>query len=285
MTCAVDRLLSGPPLEGSPERFQDHLARLGPLRIGRSPGAVIDQLDEAGLLGRGGAGFPVGRKWRSIAGVKADPPVVVANGAEGEPESFKDRALMVHRPHLVLDGALLAAYALGADRVVLYVGREHTAAVAAIQTAMTERHPGERDMLHLVEAPIGYVAGEATAVVHYLNSKDPRPVTTPPRMSERGVRNRPTLVQNVESLAQAALIGRFGAAWYRQAGRGPTRGTALVTVSGAVRDPGVMEIELGTTPRGGRRAGGWAARAITGCAIRWLLRGLDAHARRMEQPA
>lgn len=242
----VARLLAGPPLDGRAETLHSHRARLGPLPGHTGPAAVIGALEEAGLLGRGGAGFPVARKWSAVADQRNGSSVVVANGAEGEPESAKDRVLMVHRPHLVLDGALLAADAIGADRIVLYLGREHVAAVAAMRGAIAERDPRERRLLHVVEAPIGYVAGEATAAVHYLNSRDARPTASPPRMTERGAGGRPTLVQNVESLAHAALIARFGAAWYRQAGRGPTRGTALVTVTGPVRRPGVVEIELGT---------------------------------------
>jgi NADH:ubiquinone oxidoreductase subunit F (NADH-binding) len=115
-----------------------------------------------------------------------------------------------------------------------------------MRMAVAERTPAERVLIHVVEAPVSYVAGEATAAVHYLNSSDPRPLDTPPRMSERGVRGRPTLVQNVESLAYAALVARFGPGWYREAGRGASRGTALVTVAGDVRHGGVVEIELGT---------------------------------------
>ena len=260
MTALATRLLSGPVLDGLPEALQAHQARLGPLPVGVSTAALIAELEAAGLLGRGGAGFPVGRKWRSIAEQPGSIPVVMANGAEGEPESFKDRVLMAHRPHLVLDGALLAAHVVGADRIELYLGREHTIAIRAMRAAIGERDAAERSLLHVVEAPIGYVAGEATAAVHYINSKDARPITTPPRMSERGVRDRPTLVQNVESLAHAALIARFGAAWFREAGRGASRGTALVTVGGAVRDPGVVEIEFGTLlSEVAARAGGASA--------------------------
>ncbi len=246
VTILANRLLSGPPLDGSPEPLPAHRARLGLMPIGIAPAAVIAELVDAGLLGRGGAGFPVGRKWRSIAEQRGSIPVVMANGAEGEPESYKDRVLMAHRPQLVLDGALLAAHVVGADRIELYLGREHAVAVRAMRAAIGERDAAERSLLHLIEAPIGYVAGEATAAVHYINSKDARPMMTPPRMSEHGVRNRPTLVQNVESLAHAALIARFGAGWFREAGRHASRGTGLVTVGGAIRDPGVVEIELGT---------------------------------------
>ena len=243
----TERLLAGPPLDGIAESLTQHNARLGVLPT--VPAAqMIAALEAAGLLGRGGAGFPVGRKWRAIAeNREAGTPVIVANGAEGEPESAKDRVLLAHRPHLVIDGAILAARTLGADRVELYLGREHVEAVKAVKAAVAERPKGEQKLLHVVEAPVGYVAGESTAVVHYVNSKDARPMTTPPRMSEQGVRNRPTLVQNVESLAQAALIARHGPDWFKERGRGKNRGTSLVTIAGPVRHEGVAEIDLGTT--------------------------------------
>jgi NADH:ubiquinone oxidoreductase subunit F (NADH-binding) len=242
----AERLLAGPPLNGRPESLTEHRRRLGDLPDAPA-GEVIAALEAAGLLGRGGAGFPVGRKWRAIYDRReGGTPVIVANGAEGEPESAKDRVLMTYRPHLVIDGAVLAARTLGADRVELYLGREHTNAVRAMREAVGQRARSERNLLHVVEAPVGYVAGESTAVVRYVNSKDARPLTTPPRMSERGVRNRPTLVQNVESLAYSALVARYGPAWFKERGRGNNRGTALVTVAGPVRQEGVVEIDLGT---------------------------------------
>jgi NADH:ubiquinone oxidoreductase subunit F (NADH-binding) len=241
------RLLAGPPPGAAPETLRAHVTRLGELPREDAAPELIANLETSGLLGRGGAGFPVGRKWRAMAERRHGRAVVVANGAEGEPASFKDRVLMASRPHLVVDGAILAAEAVGADEIVFYIGEEHHAAVTAMTRAVDERRDEIRRPARIVTAPVGYVAGEATAAVHYLNSGDARPTTTPPRMSERGVGGRPTLVQNVESLAYAALIARFGEHWYRSAGRLMTRGTALVTVSGAVRDQGVREIELGTT--------------------------------------
>ncbi len=208
---------------------------------------LIPTIEASGLLGRGGAGFPVGRKWRALAERKRGSAVVVVNGAEGEPASFKDRTLMSHRPHLVLDGAILAAEAVGADEIVFYVGQEHASAVAAVRRAIEERRSELQPRTRLVQAPIGYVAGEASAAVHYINNWDARPTTTPPRVSEHGVAGRPTLVQNVESLAYAALIARFGERWYRSVGRLESRGTALITVTGSIREQGVREIELGTT--------------------------------------
>ena len=241
------RLLAGPPLGDPPERLHEHVARLGPLPLGDARRDLIENLEASGLLGRGGAGFPVGRKWRAMAERGYGRAVVVANGAEGEPASFKDRVLMASRPHLVIDGAILAAEAVGADEIVFYIGEEHGAALAAMSRALEGRQHDILRPARIVEAPIGYVAGEATAAVNFINTGDARPTTTPPRVSERGVGGDPTLVQNVESLAYAALIARFGESWYRSAGRLMSKGTALITLSGAVRDQGVREIELGTT--------------------------------------
>lgn len=239
------RLFAGPPAAAGPEPLADHVARLGRMPTGAAAPAVIPVLEASGLLGRGGAGFPVGRKWRSVAGQTGGRPVVLANGAEGEPLSAKDRTLLRLRPHLVLDGALLAADAMGADRIALYIGASHRDAHASIRRALGERRD-LRVAIDLLPAPDTYVAGEESAAVHFVNEADARPTVTPPRPYERGISGRPTLVQNVESLAAAALIGRFGDGWFRELGRDETPGSALVTVSGADRD-GVREIEIGTT--------------------------------------
>jgi len=245
------RILAGPPPSAGAESLDDHRARLGDLPGRTERLQLPGVLDAAGLLGRGGAGFPVGRKWASVAARGKGGAVVLANGAEGEPLSLKDRTLMATRPHLVIDGLQLAAEAVGARRAVLYVGSEHTQAVAALERALAERAADRSPALGrvpttIVTPPVSYVAGEESAAVHFVNAGDARPTTVPPRPYEKGVAGRPTLVQNVESLAHAALIARFGAVWYREAGRADTRGTALVTVAGGGR-PGVLEIELGTT--------------------------------------
>src|SRR5438132_3927013 len=228
------------------ESLMAHRQRLGPLPAIPS-GALIAELDASGLLGRGGAGFPVGRKWRSVAQRSSGGAVVLANGAEGEPLSHKDRSLMAARPHLVIDGALLAARAVNADDIIIYVGVEHRAADAALRAALGERPTDVRGRVRIVQAPVGYVAGEESAAVNFINAGDARPTTTPPRPFERGVRGWPTLVQNVESLALAALIARRGQAWYRGFGHGQAHGLGLLTVSGAVNRAGVQEIELGSS--------------------------------------
>ncbi len=239
------RLLAGPSAAAGAETFREHAARVGALPRGKAAAQTIPVLEASGLLGRGGAGFPVGKKWRSVAGQNGGAPAVLVNGAEGEPLSAKDRTLMTVRPHLVLDGAFLAADAVGADRIAIYVGRPHRDARAAIERALEER----RDLrvpVELFAAPHAYVSGEESAAVHFVNAADARPTTTPPRPYERGIGGRPTLVQNVESLAAAALIARSGDGWWRERGLWSTPGTALVTVSGSDRD-GVREIEIGTT--------------------------------------
>jgi NADH:ubiquinone oxidoreductase subunit F (NADH-binding) len=241
------RLFAGPPLDGTAERLEAHLARLGDVPGGERLRDLIPQLEASGLLGRGGAGFPVGRKWRTLAERRHGQAVVVANGAEGEVLSAKDRVLMAHRPHLVIDGAVLAAETIGADEIVFYIGGEHEVALAAMRRALAERTGAIRPSVRIVTAPPTYVAGEESAAVHYINSGDARPTTTPPRVFERGVGGHPTLLQNVESLAHAALIARFGEAWFRSVGRHDSRGTALITVRGPVPYEGVREVELGTT--------------------------------------
>jgi NADH:ubiquinone oxidoreductase subunit F (NADH-binding) len=225
------------------ESLGSHRQRLGPLPALPS-GDVIAELEASGLLGRGGAGFPVGRKWRTVAQRSSGRAVVLANGAEGEPLSHKDRSLMTARPHLVIDGALLGARAVGADDIIFYVGSEHRAAEAAMRHALAERQD-IRGRATLVSAPAGYVSGEESAAIHFVNAGDARPTTTPPRPFDRGVGGRPTLVQNVESLALAALIARRGREWYKDRGR--RSGTGLITVSGAVNHAGVHEIDFGAT--------------------------------------
>jgi NADH:ubiquinone oxidoreductase subunit F (NADH-binding) len=171
--------------------------------------------------------------------------VVLVNGAEGEPLSSKDRLLLEARPHLVLDGAFIAAGTVGADQVVLYVGERHRRALEALSRALEERPAGQRRLARVVAAPPRYVAGEESAAVHFVQEGVATPTTVPPRPFERGVDGRPTLVQNVETLAQVALIARYGDVWFREAGAGG--GTLLVSLSGAVASAGVVEVEAGSS--------------------------------------
>jgi NADH:ubiquinone oxidoreductase subunit F (NADH-binding) len=235
-------LLAGPPGAQGMEDLAAHQHRLGALP---SPRALIDSIERSNLRGKGGAGFPVAVKWRSVASQSGGTPVVLANGGEGEPLSRKDRMLMEQRPHLVIDGAMLAAGAVGADEIVLYVGADHVGAIQAMHRAMTERPASERARLRLVSAPVRYVSGEETAAVHFINDGIALPTSIPPRPFERGIDGRPTLIQNVETLAHVALIARFGDEWFRSLGTGNASGTTLVTVGGAVPQTMLIEIPQG----------------------------------------
>jgi len=214
---------------------------------GRQRAALAAAVGEAGLTGRGGAAFPTGTKLRAVA-ARRGRAVVVANGMEGEPASEKDQALMSRAPHLVLDGAAAAAEAVGADDVHLCLPRPRQWLVELMTDAIAERQRAglDRVAFDVQELPDHYVSGEETALVRWLNGGEAKPAATPPRPAEKGVGRRPTLVDNVETLAHVALIARYGPAWFRQAGLPHAPGTMLVTVSGAVAEPGVYEIELGT---------------------------------------
>src|SRR5438309_9882132 len=239
------RLLAGPRLAAGAESFTDHSRRLGaPTLAGR---ALIEALGRSGLTGRGGASFPVGTKWKAVAAASKGNAVVIANGAEGEPQSHKDRLLMTTRPHLILDGAFLAARTLRANQVVIYVGEAHGTAWSSMERALSERPDPDRRIARMVAAPHRYVAGESSAAVHLVDAGIATPTTTPPHPRERGVASAPTLMQNVETLAHVALIARYGDAWHRSAGRNGSVGTLLITLAGGVKKPGVVEIEAGTT--------------------------------------
>jgi NADH:ubiquinone oxidoreductase subunit F (NADH-binding) len=203
---------------------------------------------DSGLRGRGGGAFPTGRKWESVAS-QAGRKVLVVNAAESEPASAKDRLLVSCRPHSVLDGALLAAYAVGADECVLYLHTGQVAARNAFDAALHELRAfgWASPPWRIVDAPARYVAGEETAAIERINGRSAKPTVKPPRPFERGVRGRPTLVQNVETLANVPLIARHGADWFRALGAPDRPGTLLVTVTGSVRRPGVYEVPSGST--------------------------------------
>ena len=235
------RLLQGLSA-GGPTPLESHLRRHGP------PPArddLVDVLARAGLRGRGGAAFPTARKLAAVREARGRP-VVVANGVEGEPVSGKDAVLLAYAPHLVLDGAVAAAHAVGARQVIVAAGR---AALPHVRHAIAERTATRLDRhvsLRAVAAPDDFVAGQETALVQFLDGGPALPTFTPPRPFERGVGGAPTLVQNVETLAQLGLVARFGDDWFRSVGTRDEPGTALVTLSGAVRRPGVYEIALGS---------------------------------------
>jgi NADH:ubiquinone oxidoreductase subunit F (NADH-binding) len=241
----AERLLGGVGTQGAAVGLAEHLDRWGSVPTWRGT-AFLDELDASGLRGHGGAWFPVGTKWRSVRKAGLRSPVVVANGAEGEPASGKDRVLVQQLPHLVLDGAVLAAATVGAGRVYVHVP---SGAVPAVSRAIEERRQAGLDPcdIEVVVAPDRFLAGQETAAVATIIGRKPATPTfvglKPVR--EQGVGGRPTLVQNVESLAHAALIARFGAEWFRRVGTSQSPGTVLLTVTGRWAEPRIVEAPLG----------------------------------------
>ena len=236
-----------------PERFgagpaslEDHVARYGRLPRGWDGywrEELIAEVGRAGLTGRGGAGFPTARKLAAVAAGR-DVPVVIANGTEGEPASAKDKVLLACAPHLVLDGAVLAAGMVGARQAIVVA---HDAVREVVHGAAAERRRARLDQVK-VKVMTGadrFVGGEASALVNWVAHGVPLPTASPPRIFESGLHGRPTLVQNVETLAHLALIARWGARWFRSLGTPAEPGSMLVTVVGAVRQPGVREVEIG----------------------------------------
>jgi NADH:ubiquinone oxidoreductase subunit F (NADH-binding) len=241
----LPRLLAGLDGAGASMTLAEHERVHGPLpRL--APRTLIAEVEASGLRGRGGADFPTARKLRAVEGRRG--AVLVVNGSETEPASGKDQLLLSRLPHLVLDGASLAATAIGAREVIVKVGDNAFATVQALEGAVAVRRD-DVAAARVVTGPEGYVTGEESAVVHFLNRGAPVPTFVPPRPYERGYRARPTLVQNPETLAQLALIARFGAEWFRELGTSADPGSALVTISGAVVEPGVYELALGTPMR------------------------------------
>lgn len=245
--CVVARLTTGWRDDAGPATLRDHLRRFGALPGHQHGHDLTEQVAAAGLTGRGGAGFPTAAKMRAVAS-RRRPAVLVANGMESEPVSGKDQALLARAPHLVLDGIQLAAQAVGASTATVCVPRSRGWLAHRLRAAVSERqHAGsDRVPVRVHELPHNYVSSEETALVHWLNGGQAKPTATPPRPFESGVRKRPTLIDNVETLAHIALIARYGAAWFREAGLADAPGTMLVTVSGAVAEPGVYEIAAGT---------------------------------------
>jgi NADH:ubiquinone oxidoreductase subunit F (NADH-binding) len=247
---AVSRLTAGWHDAGRAATLREHTDRYGPLPpVGhRAPGSLIDQVATAGLTGRGGAGFPTGTKLRSVASGRG-PAVVVANGMESEPASEKDQALLARAPHLVLDGIALAAEAVGASEAHVCLAQHRDWLTDIVMAAAAEREHARLDRVPVTvhTVPERYTASEESALVHWLNGGEAKPTKTPPRPFERGVGKRPTLIDNVETLAHVALIGRYGARWFQQAGLSGAAGSMLTTVTGAVARPGVYEVHAGAS--------------------------------------
>lgn len=223
------------------------------------PAAIFTAVKEADLRGLGGSGFPVWRKWEAVAKEAHRPhKYLVCNGNEDEPGTFKDRLLLEETPHQIIEGALLAALAVGADRIVFYVNPDLTRSLAGLQTALdhwqygpflqeASKVLGRAVEMELVPSSGHYIGGEETAALEWIEGKFPFPRGKPPYPAQHGVHGCPTLINNVETLAHIPGIVRHGAEWFRNRGIGQATGSKLYSLSGDVLHPGVYELAMGTT--------------------------------------
>lgn len=247
-----------------PGDIDDYIATDGYASIARAlemtPAEVIDTVTEAGLRGRGGAGFGTGRKWRLARAATSGKKVVICNADEGDPGAYMDRTLLESNPHQVLEGILIAAYAVGAGTAVIYVRAEYPLAVNIVKLAIDQAEAagllgtdilgsGFDLKIDLFQASGAFVCGEETALIQSMEGKRGMPLVRPPYPVERGLRGRPTVINNVKTLASISPIIDRGAAWFRQIGTPESPGTAIFSVVGNVVHPGLVEIPMGVTLR------------------------------------
>jgi NADH:ubiquinone oxidoreductase subunit F (NADH-binding) len=280
-TCAVAalpglaaRLLRA---EQVPESLDAYLAAAGYQDGPLDAVGLLDAIEQSGLRGRGGAAFPFAAKARAVRQAAQRcglAPVAVANGEEGEPASAKDRWLLRNRPHLVLDGLRLAAAVTGADQAYVYVS--DPAAARAVAAALNEAGLAGRLSLpvRITVVEPAYVAGEETAAVRAINGGPAKPTDKPPRPFQSGVQNRPTLVSNVETLANLPSIYEHGPAAYRDAGTQASPGTFLATVSGGGRPPALYELPHGIAFRDLLELHGVAETEVSGVLMGGYFAGL-----------
>ncbi len=266
-------LASAPPPE-SPRRqgvrawrtdpYRESSDRYGVLRSVLAAGSadaeaerILSVLDEAGLRGMGGAGFPTGLKWKLVRGEKTRPKYVVCNADESEPGTFKDRVILEELPHLVVEGMALGALVVGAERGIVYLRHEYGDARRALEEELERARAagvlgggpggGFRLELEVFVSPGGYILGEETALLEALEDKRGEPRNKPPFPGQVGLRGCPTLMNNVETLAFVPAILERGVSWWRAQGKGDHAGLKFISVSGHIAEPGVYEIPLGTT--------------------------------------
>jgi NADH:ubiquinone oxidoreductase subunit F (NADH-binding) len=217
----------------------------------RTAGSLLEELEASGLTGRGGAAFPTARKARLIREQRGHNKFVVVNAMEGEPASHKDLTLLSTHPHLVLDGAEYLASIVGAQNIAVCVARDNPTVVNHVERALHERtrRSLRGPKLEMHTPPWRYVAGEESALVHWLDDNESLPQFRPTRPHVLRIGHAPVIVDNAETCANMGLIGRYGAAWFRGVGTANSPGSALVSVTGAVERPTVLEVALGTPLR------------------------------------
>lgn len=248
-----------------PEKIEDYIARDGYTALARvleemTPQDVIDEITRSGLRGRGGAGYPTGLKWSTVAKAGGSRKFVICNADEGDPGAFMDRSVLESDPHRVLEGMAIAAYAVGASQGYLYVRAEYPLAVKRLRTAIRQAERlgllgnnicGTTFSFH-VDIRLGagaFVCGEETALIASIEGKRGQPRPRPPYPAEYGLWGYPTLINNVETFANVAPIIRNGGDWFANIGTEKSKGTKVFALAGSVKNTGLIEVPMGITLR------------------------------------
>jgi bidirectional [NiFe] hydrogenase diaphorase subunit len=248
-----------------PERIEDYIEAGGYRALhsvihDMQPGRIIDTIVESGLRGRGGAGYPTGLKWATVAKAKGGRKYVICNGDEGDPGAFMDRSVLESDPHGVLEGMAIAGYAVGASHGYLYVRAEYPLAISRLQVAIRQaKHHGllgdaifESTFNFNLEIRIGagaFVCGEETALIASIEGRRGQPRPRPPFPAESGLWGFPTLINNVETFANIVPIIKRGAKWYAGIGTEKIKGTKVFALTGRIRNNGMIEVPMGITIR------------------------------------
>ncbi|MDD4373514.1 MAG: NADH-quinone oxidoreductase subunit NuoF [Bacteroidales bacterium] len=260
-----NRLVLGECGHVDPQSIREYIAHNGYLAAEKAftemkPEDVCQTILESGLRGRGGGGFPTGKKWQLTLQEQSEKKFVICNGDEGDPGAFMDRSLMEGNPHRILEGMMIAARAVGADEAYVYVRLEYPLAVSrmrkAIEDAMDAGVLGENifdsghDMyIHIMEGAGAFVCGEETALMASIEGKRGMPMPKPPFPAQKGLFGRPTVINNVETLAAVPLIIRNGPGWFNAFGTKSSKGTKTFALTGHVANTGLIEVPFGTTLR------------------------------------
>jgi len=247
-----------------PTSIRDYLAIGGYSALAKAlrmePEEVIEEIKRSGLRGRGGAGFPTGRKWEFCRKAKGSKKYVICNADEGDPGAYMDRSVLEGNPHAVIEGMLIGAYAIGADEGYVYVRAEYPLAVKHLRIAIQQAEElgllgenilgtGFSFVLHVFEGAGAFVCGEETALIASIEGRRGQPRPRPPFPAQEGLWGRPTNINNVETWANVPHIIRNGAEWFRSLGTEGSPGTKIFSLTGRVRNTGLVEVPMGTTLR------------------------------------
>ena len=248
-----------------PENIDDYILHDGYEALGKvlremTPAETINEIKASGLRGRGGAGFPTGLKWQFVAGAKGEKKYVICNADESEPGTFKDRLVLEGDPHAIIEAMMIGAYAVGANEGFVYIRGEYRLAIHRMQKAIEQAEAygllGENIFgtdfsfkLHIHAGAGAYICGEETALIESIEGNRGEPRPRPPYPTTAGLWQKPTLVNNVETLANITAIIRHGAAWYNAIGTPSSPGTKVYTILGNVNVTGLIEVPMGITLR------------------------------------